>query len=405
MAQISATPERVNQAAELQKPETSQLPAQTAKLHVVEDGASAIVANDPAPPSPSRRKAGRIGLFLLVALGAVIAWYPLSDHQAPFASGGSVMGNITQIAARVSGPVDQVLVSDNSTVQAGDPLFSIDRTTFAMDVAQAEAQLDLTSANISSASAAIPASEAKLAQAKVALETARDSVERTRQMYERGLVTDAQITQAEGNFRNAELNVAAAGADLDRVIAQAGSLDDSNPNYRAASAGLEKARFALASTVVLAPADGHVSNLSLTPGQFVGAGSPVMTFISSERSTVIADYRENQLVGVTPGDKALIVFEAAPGRQFEARVESIAWGIASGRASNGGLAQSTTDTRWFPPARKIPVRVTIDDPESLPANVRVGSEAGVLILAEEGGIVPTLSRLLLWVSSLLSGFN
>src|SRR5690606_30941662 len=114
----------------------------------------------------------------------------------------------------------------------------------------------------------------------------------------------------------------------------------------------------LESTLVTAPADGHVTNFALTTGQFVGAGSPVMTFVSGNRDTVIVDFRENQLVNMGPGDKALVTFEAAPGRRFEATVDSIAWGISAGRASNGGLAQSTTDTRWFPPARKIPVRIT-----------------------------------------------
>lgn len=364
-----------------------------------------IVAEEPAKPSRSRKKARMVGLGLFIVLGGAIAWYPLSDHNAPFASGGSVMGNVTQVAARVAGPVAEVLVSDNSSVSAGDPLFRIDETTFRMDVAQAEAQLDLTSTNISSASAAIPATQAKLSQAEVALVTAQDAVERTRQMYDRGLVTDAQKTQAEGNFQTAELNVAAAKAELDRVTTSAGALDDTNPNFRAAQAGLEKARFALESTTVVAPADGHVSNLLLTQGQFVAAGSPVMTFISGDRGSVLVDFRENQLVNVEPGDKAVVVFEAAPGKQFDATVDSIAWGISSGRTSTNGLAQSSTDTRWFPPARKIPVRVTIDDPASLPANVRIGSEAAALILPDEGGLVPVLARAMLGFSSVMSGFN
>ena len=393
MSQISPITQGDIQAATMQPAplSTADIPADT--------------NSDLSQAKRRRKKAAYIGLGLVVALGGAIAWYPLSDHHAPYASGGSVMGNVTQIAARVSGPVSEVLVADNSSVKAGDPLFRIDETTFRFDLAQAEAQLDLTNANISSASAAIPATQAKLSQAEVALATSRDAVERMRQMYERGLVTEAQKTQAEGNFQTAELNVAAARAELERVTTAAGTLDETNPNYRAAQANVEKAGFALESTVVVAPTDGHVSNLSLTQGQFVGAGTPVMTFISGDRHTVIVDFRENQLVNVEPGDKAIVVFEAAPGRQFEATVDSIAWGISSGRASNGGLSQSTTDTRWFPPARKIPVRVTIDDPATLPSNVRLGSEAAALILPDGHGIVPAISKALLSLSSFASGFN
>lgn len=402
MAQLSPMTEGDIQAANRTRADSRPVLIPPTPVDVVADPAP---VEPKAKPSRSRKKARRIGIGLIIALGAAIAWYPLSDHQAPFASGGSVMGNNTQIAARVAGPVAEVLVSDNSSVEAGDPLFRIDDTTFQFDVAQAQAQLDLTRTNISSASAAIPAAQAKLSQADVALVTAKDTVERTRQMYDRGLVTDAQKAQAEGNFQTAELNVAAAKGELDRVTTSAGALDDTNPNVRAAEANLQKARFALESTTVVAPAAGHVSNLSLTQGQFVAAGSPVMTFISGDRATVIVDFRENQLVNVEPGDKAVVVFEAAPGRQFEATVDSIAWGISSGRTSTNGLAQSTTDTRWFPPARKIPVRVTIDDPAALPPNVRLGSEAAALILPNGDGVVPAISKALLSVSSFASGFN
>jgi len=119
---------------------------------------------------------------------------------------------------------------------------------------------------------------------------------------------------------------------------------------------------------------------------------------------VIADLRENQLVNVQPGDKAVVMFEAAPGKQFAATVDSIAWGINSGRTTVNGLAQSSSDTRWFPPARKIPVRVTIDDMSTLPANVRLGSEASVLIIPDDG-IVPDIAKALMGVSGLLSGLN
>lgn len=359
---------------------------------------------EPAKPSRSRRKAGLFGLGLLVALAGVIAWYPLSDHHAPSAGGGSLIGEVTQIAARVSGPIESVLIADNSTVSAGQPLFAIDATTFEFDIAQAEAQLDQVVNSIATSSAAIPAAEAKLEQARIGLATAEEQRDRTQQLFERGLSTDAQLTQANANYDTAVLNVSAAEAELERVTSSAGPLDGTNPNLRSAQAGVEKARFALESTTVSAPADGYVSNLSLTAGQFVAAGSPVMTFISDDRDTVIVDFRENQLVNVEPGDRALVAFEGAPGRRFEAKVESIAYGISNGRTSANGLAQSSTDSRWFPPARKVPVRITLDDPEAVPASVRVGSEASALVLPDDG-IIPMIAQGLMSLGGLMSGFN
>ncbi|MBN9363053.1 MULTISPECIES: HlyD family secretion protein [unclassified Devosia] len=357
-----------------------------------------------AAPNKSRRKAKLFGIGLLLTLGGVVAWYPLADHYAPFASGASITAQVTQVAPRVAGPVKHVLIADNAEVKAGQPLFEIDDTTFRMDVAQAHGQLDQAMNSVTSGVAAVPAAEAKVSQTEVALTIAQQELDRATQLFDKGLLSQAKFTTADANHKTAALNVEAAKADLERIKASASTADASNPNVRAAQAAVDKAEFALANTTVVAPADGYISNLSLAEGQFVAAGTPALTFINPATQMVIADLRENQLVNVQAGDKAVVMFEAAPGRQFEATVDSIAWGINSGRTTANGLAQSSNDTRWFPPARKIPVRVSIDDMSQLPANVRLGSEASVLIIPEDG-IVPAIARGLMGVSGLLSGLN
>ena len=363
------------------------------------------VLPSPAPATnKSRKKAKLFGVGVLVTLGAMVAWYPLSDHYAPYASGASITAQVTQIAPRVAGPVQHLLIADNAEVKAGQPLFQIDDSTFKMDVAQAQAQLDQALNSVSAGVAAIPAAQAKLAQAEVALLTAEQELDRATQLHESGLVSVAKFNTADTNHQTAQLNVEAAKAEVERIKLTANTNDGNNPNLRTAQAVLDKAEFALANTTVLAPADGYISNLSLAEGQFVAAGTPAMTFINPKTQMIIADLRENQLVNVQPGDRAIVSFEAAPGRQFEATVDSIAWGINSGRTTVNGLAQSSNDTRWFPPARKVPVRVTIDDMSALPGSVRLGSEASVLIIPEDG-LIPTIARTLMGFGSVLSGFN
>ncbi len=297
-----------------------------------------------------------------------------------------------------------MLIADNAEVKAGQPLFEIDDTTFRMDVAQARAQLDQAINSVASGVAAIPAAEAKVAQTEVALINAAQERERSQKLLDKGLLAQSKFNTVDASYQTALLNVEAAKADLERVKASASTADSDNPNVRTAQAALDKAEFALAQTTVVAPADGYVTNLSLAEGQFVAAGTPTLTFINPATAMVIADLRENQLVNVQPGDKAVVMFEAAPGRQFEATVDSIAWGINSGRTSANGLAQPSTDTRWFPPARKIPVRVTVDDPDALPGNIRLGSEASVLIVPDDG-IIPTIGRALMGFGGMMSGFN
>ncbi|MBJ6988326.1 MULTISPECIES: HlyD family secretion protein [unclassified Devosia] len=394
---------------------SSSTPAADSKAHLSvitpasTDETAAVATEEPSPElvaaaKAKRKKAGRIALVLVLVLVGIFAWYPLSDRHAPFASAGSITADVTQIAARVAGPVTKVTIRDNASVSAGDTLFTIDDTTYRMDVELAKAQLEQALNSVSSNAAAIPASQAKLDQAQLALANAVDELDRQQQLHAKGLVSPSKLAQAELAKSNAELTVQAARADLERTTTASGAADATNPNIRTARANLEKAEFALANTKVVAPAHGYVTNVSLTEGQFVGAGAGALTFINPATQMVIADFRENQLINVEPGDKATVVFEAAPGKKFSATVESIAWGINSGRATANGLAQPTTDTRWFPPARKIPVRIALDDLSELPANIRIGSEASVLI-DPNGGFIPAISQALLTINGFISGLN
>jgi multidrug resistance efflux pump len=89
--------------------------------------------------------------------------------------------------------------------------------------------------------------------------------------------------------------------------------------------------------------------------------------------------RENQLVYFTAGDEVSLVFDAAPGRVYRGAVSGVAWGIDPGRTSANGLPQNQSMTRWFEPARTIPVRIEPAPGEQWPANTRVGSKVSALV--------------------------
>lgn len=369
---------------------------------------AALPAGITEPPQPTTRNgnpAARAGLLIVGVLLGLGIWYPLADRNTPFTSGASITALVTQISPRISGPVSTVLVQDNARVQAGQPLFTIDDTTFAMDLAQAQAQHDQVLQSLGATDAAVAAARAQLERIKVQATTATQARDRAVELFAKGTIASAKFDQANADYDSAQAAINAATADLARAQAQAGPSGEANPQLRSATAALEKARFALDNTTVVAPVDGYITNLSLAAGQFAAAGQAAMTFIDPSTQALIGDFRENQLVNVAPGDPVQVIFEAAPGQIFDGKVESIAWGISSGRNSVGGLALSSTDTRWFPPARKIPVRITLDD-ETLPANLRLGSEASITIYANgTTGLMPTISRGLMQIKSWLAGLN
>ncbi|WP_282025659.1 efflux RND transporter periplasmic adaptor subunit [Limimaricola cinnabarinus] len=193
----------------------------------------------------------------------------------------------------------------------------------------------------------------------------------------RGVVADDAVVEAgdvlfELGPRPLELVPAQAEANLTPT---AQNISASSASLVAAQAQLERAQYDLASTIMRAPHLGVVTNVTLSEGQYIGAGNPALTFIDSGAAWITVDLRENPLQQVDPGDPAHLLFDALPGRIFEGRVESIAWGINPGRNVQSGLVVNQPANRRFEPAWQIPVRIEpAGGMENLSDAVRVGGK-------------------------------
>ncbi len=343
----------------------------------------------------------KIALGALALLIAVVGWYALADQWTPNSTNGTTSAYVAQIAPRVAGQVDEVLIEDNAIVKAGQPLFRLDPSTLDIDVETQTANRAAAEQQAITYSAAIRTGEAQLANARAQAASVRADNARIVELAETGAYSKAQVEKAKAAISASEAAVAAAAADLARVRAAAGPSGDKNPTVRAAQSQLERARQLAAYTEIVAPGDGFITNLQLTKGQYLQAGSASMTFIDPARQWIIADFRENQLGNIDPGDPVEVLFDVAPGRIFRGHVESIAWGVSANRPTSNGLQQPQQTTKWFEPARRIPVRIVLDEP--WPEKTRIGSQASVTV--HSGGMANPLSWIaqgILRVQSLLS---
>ena len=374
----------------------------------VEERATAKVSIDDGEREEFTRKnpARSITAWVIILLIVLTLIYALSDRMAPSSSRGVVSANVVQIAPRVSGEVTEVMVEDDAVVQAGDPLFSLDARPFELAVRQAEANLTTAGQGINASVASLVAAQAAETQARTRLETTRMDADRTITLEKRGIVSRSQGDAARGQVSDAKAQLQSAQANLKSARAQLGPKGADNPAILAAQAQLERAQYDLASAVVKAPHYGVVTNVTLAPGQYVNAGGPALTFIDANAAWITIDLRENQLQDLKVGDPAHLLFDAIPGRIFDGRVQSIAWGINPGRAEQVGLVANQVSNRWFEPARQIPVRIELDGGmQAWPRNVRVGGKVHAVVFADGTGnpialLARALQRVRSWTSYL-----
>jgi multidrug resistance efflux pump len=103
--------------------------------------------------------------------------------------------------------------------------------------------------------------------------------------------------------------------------------------------------------VVRAPSDGYITQVLIRPGTYAAALPlrPVMVFIPEQKRQIVAQFRQNSLLRLKPGDEAEVVFNALPGQvSYDDRVPSVVPGgsyqaqwCAAGTDSRAGYGWRT----------------------------------------------------------------
>lgn len=220
----------------------------------------------------------------------------------PMSTDLRVFRGVAPISPVVAGLVVDVPVEANAPIAKGEVLFQIDRVPYAATVGQLEAQLAL----------------AKL----------------------RSTQSKALARQKAGSVYDVE----AFGAQV-----------------RQLEASLRAARYNLEQTSVRAPANGHVSDIALRPGQVVAPGMQVMSFVDDDLYVLGATFRQEVINRIQPGDEAEIALDTYPGRTFSAKVLLVDPDIPQGQVVASGRIIETGRT----PHGFVFVNLELKDDEGL----------------------------------------
>jgi multidrug resistance efflux pump len=357
-------------------------------------------AETPTPPANPLR---RIALIVLLIAAALFVLSILMERKTPSTSQAVVQGYVVQMASEVGGRVAEIAVLDNARVKAGQLLFRIDPLPYKIAIAEAEARLEQTGQALGANTASVDAAQAQAVSARAQRDNVREQTRRVTQLVERGVFARARLDEATASLNSAEAAVVKAQADLQRARQELGPTGTDNPQFKQALAQLEKARLDLVRTEITAPADGVITNLQLAVGQVVSPGQPALTFIDTGTVWVSAAFKENSLEHVQAEDTAELVFDVLPGRVFNARVESVGWGVAREGSSSSALPSVRNQSGWVRDPQRFPVRLVVMEP--YPKGLRYGSQVTVVIYTGDnplanlfGAIIARLVALLTYVS-------
>lgn len=217
-----------------------------------------------------------LSTLLVAAVALIAAWLLWNFYtQSPWTRDGKVRAEQVGITPQVSGSILQLNVTDNQRVKAGEVLFTIDDTPYRIAVLNAQAQLAKAQAEVAKAQAE---------QSKAASEARR------RRSLSQNAISAEDLENVNTALNTATTTLAAARAGVGVT-----------------EAALKHAQWQLSQTVVKAPVDGWVTNLSTRVGDYATTGHPVFALVDSHSFYVLGYFEETKLRHIRIGDPAQII--------------------------------------------------------------------------------------------------
>ena len=365
----------------------------------IEETEAVADAKEPADPV---RKWTLIILGLCVVL---MGYYLIADRITPYTAQARVHAVVVPIAPEVSGAVTNVAVSSNQAVAAGDLLLTIDRAKYALAVETAEANMQQARQATGVSTANVDAARAQVETARATLYRASQDASRLRRIKQEdpGAISDRRLESAEATHSISQAQLDAAQASLEKAIQDLGQEGDANSRILQAQVALDAANLDLSNTEVRAPADGIVTDVRVDRGNFANAGAALMTFLATRDVWVQADFTENNLGNIKPGDRVAVVFDALPGKVIKGTVRTTGFGVQVDSAPLGSLPTIDNDREWLRDAQRFSVIIDFQLPsEEDRMGIRVGAQASVIVYTGGGFLFNTLGRIKMWLESIFT---
>jgi membrane fusion protein (multidrug efflux system) len=313
-----------------------------------------------------------------LALGASGGWYWWNVLRFLQSTDDAyVQSDVSLISPKVEGYIKKVKVADNQEVAEGAVLFVIDDRDFKAKVAQAEAAVATEEAIIATYESRLKLQQSMIEQAAATVNSAEADLAREQQDYKRYnalLSTDfasrQRFEQAEADARKGEAAVAKSragfAAEQNQLAVLRSQQREEQAKLQQARANLQLAQNDLENTVIRAPISGVAGNRAGQVGQYVKAGTQLLSLVPLPRVYVTANFKETQLTHMRPGQLAEVAVDAYPDLILDGRIESFA--PASG-AQFSLLPPDNATGNFTKIVQRVPVRI------ALPADSRV---AGLL---------------------------
>ena len=259
----------------------------------------------------------------------------------PLATEARIVQHTIQLVPRLPEPtlVTAVLVEPNTPVKKGQPLFQFDRRPYEYKVRQLEAQLAKASQDVLVLKADTQINAQKIAKFRADLDYAKYQLKLSSDLARQGAGPEEDVQKWAAQVASNEAGIREAQAEEARArLRYTSDINGVNTTVAAIQAELDQARYYLDNTLMVAPEDGAIINLQVRPGMVAGEVrmGAIASFIVDADRYLLANYFQENLKYVKPGQEVEVALDLYPGQIFKGKVEAIWQGSGAGQMLPSG---------------------------------------------------------------------
>ncbi|MCP4318024.1 MAG: HlyD family secretion protein [Hyphomicrobiales bacterium] len=308
-----------------------------------------------------------VGVHLLLIFLVALRFFQ------PFSLDSHVVRPTIQLVPRLQQPtvLEEVLVTANQQVKAGDVLYQFDKTIYAANVDSNQANLVMAQQNAKILDTDVELAKDAQAEAVANQTYAQEEVKRYSDLVPKGGARQETLDKWTQQLAAANAQVAEAQANVQKAeLARDAQIDGVNAQVVAAQAQLKKSQYFLEQTTLRAPEDGMIITQQARPGLVVGNRriGALAVLVADADPYILGTFYQEHLKFVEPGQEVEFALDIFPGQIFKGSVATVWWGTGQGQIKPSG----NVPTFRVPKLQgRIAVQITVDDPslKRLPAGV------------------------------------
>lgn len=226
-----------------------------------------------------------------------------------------------RLSSKVPARVCEIRVQEGDHVRRGDTLVILEAPDIRAKLSQAEAAYAAAQAQEQKAQNGTRQEQVQQAyemwqKARAAMEVAEKTYHRINRLFENGVMAEQKRDEAQAQYEAMVATERAARSQYDMAVNGARIEDKAaaGAQVRRAQGAVSEVNSYMDETVLLATADGIVTEIFPEPGELVGTGAPIMNVSCTDDVWFTFNIREDLLPGLTVGTETEVYLPASDKR-------------------------------------------------------------------------------------------